>query len=274
MKRDVIVKILQNVKNKGLRDKLIQKVNNEEDLTIPESIEVYKNVDYGEILKMNQDQHLDIDWTNHAEYRSDLKDVDHEQLNKDVKNKLQFKKPNSKGFKERIQTNSGTAILDYDTSQNPAEAEIITTWASENEIQNFLGENKVTELKFATTKEAIQHLSNVTNKKIIISSSMSYLHFFQNVASPEEIKKSTEETADMAAKKSEINGVSTISQESKAHYRIGALFATYESLYKKYQQLYDMATQMEEYIDDISQKIEKSDMWENLNADVFKPKFK
>lgn len=137
-KEDVIKRIQEVVRNPNIRTRLVRKVEEGKDLTIPESGIVYEDVDFGDERSLSKKKKLDIDWTNHAEYRSELRDVDHEMLNDNVENKLRerYLKDPKKHKKEEIKTNRGVAVVDYDFKSNPAEAEVVTTWASKRGNKN------------------------------------------------------------------------------------------------------------------------------------------
>jgi len=153
MKKDVIQRILKIIKNKPLRDKMIRKVNSGEDLTHHEAALLYGNVDFGEELPMTEKEIVDIDWTNHAEYRSELRDIDPHKMNIDIKDVMEEKaKKNDTQGKERFKVPSGTAVVDYNAEQNPADADVVTTWAS--------------------TDEALQYLADYTGKRIIIANDL------------------------------------------------------------------------------------------------------
>lgn len=124
------------VPNKDQAAKYLQKVqnylkthNNSDDLTTQDTRFLYRNVDFGDERPLSKKKKVDINWTDHSEYRSELRDVDPKKVNdmveermKDVKNpkkKLEFKKPGV-----------GTAVVDYDITKNPGEADVVTVWSS------------------------------------------------------------------------------------------------------------------------------------------------
>jgi small nuclear ribonucleoprotein (snRNP)-like protein len=151
MKKDVIQRILKVIRNKRMRDEMIRKVQNDEDLSLQESYLLYKDVEFGDELDMTKKRKVDIDWTDHAEYRGELRGVDPNKMNLDVKDKLKdrFMKKKTRGRNQRFKTQEGTAVLDYDVSRNPADADIITTWKN--------------------ASDAIQYLADLTGKRIIIA---------------------------------------------------------------------------------------------------------
>jgi len=153
MKSKVIQRIIKKIKNRGLRDKLIHKIQNDKDLTLPESHMLYDDVEFGDELQMTKKRPVDINWTDHAEYRGELRDIDPDSMNESVKEKLKtrfLKKPQSKG-KEKFRSPSGTAVVDFNVGRNPAKADIVTTWAFDSE------------------NTALQYLADITGKKIKIA---------------------------------------------------------------------------------------------------------
>ena len=218
MKEDVIKRIVQTIRNKAFRDKLIQKVMNDEDLTLSESKMVYGPVDFGEQLPMTKKRPIDIDWTDHAEYRSELRNIRPNSLNESVKEKVKerfLKNPKTKN-KENFKVPSGTAVVDFDTRENPAEAEIVTTWASERNNM----------LTFASENEAIQYLANATGKRIKIAEFKPNSH----IDSPEEIEKEMRKFINSGRSGDE--GIS----ESYSEWA-GIMRGKYEVLYREYQSL-------------------------------------
>ena len=134
---DVVKRILRKVRHPEIAKRLIDKVkeytkNKGDDLTQQEQRLLYNNVDFGETLPLSKKRKVDIGWTDHAEYRSELRDVDHGRVNDKIKDRLRNKlqKPDKKDvrFKE---PGLGTFVVDYDMTKKPADAAVITVWASE-----------------------------------------------------------------------------------------------------------------------------------------------
>ncbi len=136
---DVLKRIERRVRDWGLAERLKQKVlrylktkQERDDLTLQESGFLYGPVDYGEQLPLSKKRMLDIDWTNHAEYRSDLRDIDPQEMNEDIrdwlKEHLQKKGPDRKKVKMKVP--EGVAVVDFDTTRKPSDADVITVWGS------------------------------------------------------------------------------------------------------------------------------------------------
>jgi small nuclear ribonucleoprotein (snRNP)-like protein len=152
MKKEVIQRILKVIKDKRLRDQMIRKVQNNEDLSLRESYLLYKDVEFGEELQMINKRTVDIDWTDHAEYRGELRGINPHGMNEKIKDTAKerfLKNPKDKRKNQRFKTPEGTAVVDYSVDKNPADVDVITTWASE--------------------EEALQYLADLTGKRIIIA---------------------------------------------------------------------------------------------------------
>jgi hypothetical protein len=145
---DVLRRIKKVVYDDSLAEEMVNRVvdyfktkNDKHDLSKREQDILYRDVDYGEFVKLTNKRNLDIDWTNHAEYRSDLRDVPAKQVNQYLTEKMReklipqkgkvpkLKSPGSVKFKEN---GIGTMVVDYDLTRNPADLNVITVWASQS----------------------------------------------------------------------------------------------------------------------------------------------
>lgn len=138
--KEVVQKITRRIRNDDLAGRLTDKVmsyfktkSDKDDLTLNESNLVYRDDQYGDEFKLSKKRNLKIRWTDHAEYRSDLRDINPDKVNQGiverVKEKLSDKK---KRFKLRWKLPGvGTAVVDVRTDEKPALADVITVWASE-----------------------------------------------------------------------------------------------------------------------------------------------
>jgi hypothetical protein len=134
--KDVLKKIVKRIRDEELAKFLIDKVVNyyktkdkSKDLTLDESALIYRNEDYGDDIQMSKKKKLDIDWTDHAEYRSDLRDVNHNMVNRLVTDRLKHKLPHPDKKKVKFkEPGIGTMVVDYDITKNPADANIVTVW--------------------------------------------------------------------------------------------------------------------------------------------------
>lgn len=138
--QDVARRIQRRIRDTELARRLMEKVktylktkNDRDDLTLQESGAIYRDEDYGETVPLSKKRDLDIDWSNHAEYRSDLRDIDPDEVNDNIadwlKERLRKKGPDSK--KVRMKLPSGTAVVDYDLTEKPADADVITVWGAD-----------------------------------------------------------------------------------------------------------------------------------------------
>lgn len=137
--KDVIDRITDRVWNSELARKLVEKVkkytqtkNPSDDLTPQEAGMVYGPVDYGEVVPLSNKKDLDIEWSKHAEYRSELRDVAPERVNDMILKRMKERAPHPDKKKVTFhEPNLGTVVVDYNMMDRPAEADIITVWASE-----------------------------------------------------------------------------------------------------------------------------------------------
>jgi len=157
--RDVLNRI---IKTMGVNDKardMARRVmeyfktkNDKSDLAPDEQRMLYRPVDYGDTLPLTKKRDLDIGWTDHAEYRSDLRDIDHNEANKALAEKMRNKLVPQKGKKPKLRSQGpermqepgvGTMVVDYNLEKNPADAQVVTVWASEVRVAS----NRYKELK-------------------------------------------------------------------------------------------------------------------------------
>lgn len=138
--RDVVDKIFRKFKPDKAKE-IAQRVvdfwktkNKKKDLTPQEQRRLYRDVDYGEVLPLTKKRKVDVDWTDHAEYRSELRDIDPEQINETVRDRLRqrLNPPQSKKMKFK-EPGVGTMVVDFSTKSKPADADVITVWGSEKQ---------------------------------------------------------------------------------------------------------------------------------------------
>jgi hypothetical protein len=141
--QQVIERIDKTIWNDALADAMKQRVN---DLTLQDTRMLYGPVDFGESEQMSRKRKLDVEWTDHAEYRSELRDVSPHVVNDAVTEVMRNRLMNQKSprGKERLKVPSGTAVVDYDLRDNPAEADVVTVWGSDNGRTD-MTENRVAE---------------------------------------------------------------------------------------------------------------------------------
>ena len=106
--------------------------NQRSDLKPDEQRAIYRPVDYGDVLPLTKKRKLDIGWTDHAEYRSDLRDVDPDAVNEAIRDRLRDKlnPPQRKKMKFK-EPGLGTMVVDFNTQKSPAQADVITVWGAE-----------------------------------------------------------------------------------------------------------------------------------------------
>lgn len=144
---DVLNKIIRRIRDSELAKKLGQKVldyyrskDPKKDLSLSESRLIYRDDDYGDTRSLSKKREVDIGWTDHAEYRSDLRDIDRKDVNQTIVERLRNKlrKPDSKKIKFK-EPGVGTMVVDYDLRKDPAQADVVTVWAADETM------NRITE---------------------------------------------------------------------------------------------------------------------------------
>ena len=138
---EVTEKIFHRIRDSELAQRLIEKVkkywqtgNPADDLTPSDTSMIYRPDDYGEMVPLSNKKKLDVEWSQHSCYRSDLRDIDPEKVNKAIEERLKGKLPHPDRNKVKMkEPGLGTIVMDYDMMSQPAEAEVITVWASQRE---------------------------------------------------------------------------------------------------------------------------------------------
>ena len=135
---DVLNKIIRRIRDSELAKKLGQKVLNyyrskdpKKDLSLSESRLIYRDDNYGDTRPLSKKRDISINWTDHAEYRSDLRDIDRKDVNQTIVERLikKLRKPDSKKIKFK-EPGVGSMIVDYDLRKDPAQADVVTVWAA------------------------------------------------------------------------------------------------------------------------------------------------
>jgi GNAT superfamily N-acetyltransferase len=134
---DVINRIEKRVRNPDLALDMINKVkrysishNPADDLSPNEVRMLYVQNENGDDFDLEKGGELDVSWTNHAEYRSELRDVDPSAVNDEIR-KFVEKNP-FRRFRQKInliKNNIGKVVVDLDTTMSPAHAGVVTVIA-------------------------------------------------------------------------------------------------------------------------------------------------
>jgi len=139
--KDVVHKIIKRVRDNELAKALIEKVrkyiqtqNPADDLTPAEVSVIYRGEEYGDDFDMPGGQELDVGWTNHAEYRCDLRDVDPSRVNEAVRNFAELH-PHKHQKVNLMNHNIGKAVVEVNTTVDPEEAAVVTVMASGNDLK-------------------------------------------------------------------------------------------------------------------------------------------
>lgn len=145
--QDVIDRIENRVRDADLARELVNKVkrysishNPADDLSPQEIRMIYGQDDCGDDFDLSNGNELDIGWSNHARYRSELRDVDPSAVNDEIR---EFVESNLlRRFRQKvnlIKHGLGKVVVDIDTTMNPERAGVVTVIASETNWQQYLG---------------------------------------------------------------------------------------------------------------------------------------
>jgi hypothetical protein len=136
---DVVDRIVRKVRDSELAQRMIDRVtryfhtqNPADDLMPQEVRGLYRDEDYGDEFDVKGDRELDVGWTDHAEYRSDLRDIDPSKVNEAVRD-FADAHPGVRRKVKLIKPGVGKAVVDVDATTDPEEAAVVTVMASETE---------------------------------------------------------------------------------------------------------------------------------------------
>lgn len=133
--REIVDKITKRIRDSEFSKYLIEKVQNysrtknpDDDLTSQEVSAIYRGEDYGDDFDISGGKEIDIGWTNHAEYRCDLRDVDPSRVNDKIRDFAE--RHPGRHQKVNVMDRGGRAVVDIDTTAEPEEAAVVTVIAS------------------------------------------------------------------------------------------------------------------------------------------------
>ena len=166
--REVLNRIFDTIRDSSLAKHLSDKIkkyvttkNPSDDLTPQEANMIYRDVDFGEKLPLSNKRDLDISWTGHSEYRSDLRDIDPETINHSIQHRLHdlvvTENRHDKKTVKFQDPSIGTMVVDYDLRSKPALADIVTVYASENRLVSRVA-TKIVAMDFPNQKELDKYL--------------------------------------------------------------------------------------------------------------------
>lgn len=183
---DVIERIQKskNIPN-VLKGKLIWKLKKKHDLDLDESKLVYEPVDFGEEFNLLGRKPVDLNWSDHAEFRSELRDVNPDKINEMIKKEMMEKlKNNDLAGDERLKEQGiGTAVVNYNLKK--PEVDVISVWASKGEDMN-LNQKKVIAEKYAN--QITKKLNYDVNEVLVFSSNLLLSNILLSIKSNEELK--------------------------------------------------------------------------------------
>ena len=137
---DVITRIMKKVKDGDLARDMVERVtryfhtkNPADDLSREDVRILYRDDDYGDDFDVEGGREMDVGWTDHAEYRSDLRDIEPSLVNEAVRD---FADRNV-GKKDKRKVNLikpgvGKAVVDVDMGSDPEKATVVTVMARSN----------------------------------------------------------------------------------------------------------------------------------------------
>lgn len=140
MPKGKVEDVIKRIEDKNLRfdvkKKMIDEVVKKRDLSLSDSALIYKDVDFGKKIKIDDKLVTKTDWTNHAKFRSELRDVDPNKVNKMVEEKLEEKleEKDLSGDERFKKPGVGTAVVDYDLKK--PDVDIITVWSKDIKGEN------------------------------------------------------------------------------------------------------------------------------------------
>lgn len=135
--KEVVNKIVRRVRDSELVTRLTEKVtkylhtkNPYDDLTSQEVNLIYRVDDYGDEFDTPKGE-LEVGWTNHSKYRSDLRGIDPSKVNEAVRDYVESHSGRREHKKVKlIKPGVGKAVVDIDTSREPERAHVVTVMAS------------------------------------------------------------------------------------------------------------------------------------------------
>lgn len=134
---DVIKRIEKRIFSPQKREELIEKVEtyNEtkdprDDIDLHESHLIYPNDERGDEFNLeNSPREVDVEWSSHAQYRSDLRDVDSDKVNTEILDMIERMPKYRDDQKIKMQKGFGTAVVELDGRRpSDVEADVITVW--------------------------------------------------------------------------------------------------------------------------------------------------
>jgi len=155
--KEVVDKITKRIRDsdivKRLTDKVVryyQTKNPADDLSRDEVALIYRQEDYGDDFDMPGGKELDVGWTDHAEYRSDLRSVDPSKVNETVRDFAE-KHPNKHQKVNLMNRGIGKAVVDINTMGDMESAHVVTVIAADGND---------------TKKEIIERANKVKSAKV------------------------------------------------------------------------------------------------------------
>lgn len=132
---DVVKRIERRISNPDLKQKMIDKVEEYAETKDPrfdldnhETHQLYPTDELGDEFDIaDSRRELDINWSSHSEYRSDLRDVDPNLVNVSIRDLIDVKPKFNKHEKVKITKPFGKVVVDLDGRRpSDVEADVVT----------------------------------------------------------------------------------------------------------------------------------------------------
>lgn len=134
--KDIVDKIVRKIRDSALIQRLTDKVmrffqtrNPANDLSPDEVAAIYRSEDYGDDFDLTGGRELEIGWTNHAKYRSDLRGIDPSRVNEAIRDFADTHRRVDKKL-NLLKPGVGKVVVDMKQNSDPERAAVITVMAS------------------------------------------------------------------------------------------------------------------------------------------------
>jgi len=133
----VIKRIEKKVHSPEKQEEMIEKVetynktkNPRDDIDLRETHMIYPTDEMGDEFDIpNSRREVDINWTSHANYRSELRDIDPDKVNVAIRNMVDIRPKFDRFEKVKLNRPFGTAVLSIDGRRpSDIEADVVTVY--------------------------------------------------------------------------------------------------------------------------------------------------
>ena len=138
--KEVVNRIYRHIRDSEWAKSMVERVtrftqthDKKDDLAPDEVRELYHDVDLDKTVPLSKKRDLVVDWSDHAKFRCHLRDVNPVDVEQTVEEVMTKKVHENRLDRNKVQLKRpgvGTMVVDYNLLTNPAEADIVTVWAS------------------------------------------------------------------------------------------------------------------------------------------------